>query len=376
MNMDWNLLYDFQKSFRSARAISGASLLRRLNLPPNSLQYLYSNKIQPSKKSGSIGLELRLALEQLMKSSELQDSLADDSTLSEKVNDVLLSEDNKTKLDNAQILDVVVTDEDSNSVNVMCTEKYDEAKVQQTLGELTSAFPLHIVSYETAHQLGYYEPPMCVSSNAKGALFGTGCVVHNEGGIFGLTAKHVLLGLAEDEESPRPLTVGEDTRVFDVLARQSSTKCSISGRYHEGDTRVEKIGWFSRVDLHQEEDLASFHVSVEHGFAVNKFFSDRSISLSRNLLERTVLKVGATVCKVGVASGTTFGKIVHASAGKPLFWVSSKEIGLFATPGDSGALVVTEDNIAVGMVIKGTLKHTICLNICYLIGIKSQNDGQ
>lgn len=200
--MDWDTLYEFQRSFRSKRAISGASLLRLLGLSPNALQYLYSKKIQPSRKDGSIGLELRQALEQLRNSPEQQAALADDSSLTEKVNDVLLCEDNKERLQDAQILDVVVTDEDSNSVKIMCSGQYDEAKVQQTLSDLTAAFRLHIEEFETAHQLGFYEPPICITSSAKGSLTGTGCVVHNEGGIFGLTAKHVLLGLSSDEESP------------------------------------------------------------------------------------------------------------------------------------------------------------------------------
>lgn len=308
-----------------------------------------------------------------MNSREEQAALADDSTLSEKINDVLLNEDNRKKLEDAQILDVVVSDEDSNGVKVMCSGLYDEAKVQETLGELTSALsPLPITSYETAHQLGFYEPPMCITSDAKGSLLGTGCVVHNETGVFDLTAKHVLLGLADDKVSPRPLTADEQTEKFKVFARHSSARCIVSNRYHEGDTRTVEIGRFGFMNMHQTEDLAIFEVSVEHGFAVNKFFAERSFSCSVKLLERTDIDVGAKVCKVGVASGTTFGKIVEASPGKPLFWVSSMEVGLFATPGDSGALVVTEDNTAVGMVIHGTLQHTICLNLCYLISITDQ----
>lgn len=75
-----------------------------------------------------------------------------DSSLSEKINDVLLSEDNKTKLDEAHILDVVVSDKDTNGVKVMlCSSgRYDRAK--QTLSELllTVVGPpsLHVTSYE------------------------------------------------------------------------------------------------------------------------------------------------------------------------------------------------------------------------------------
>lgn len=190
-----------------------------------------------------------------------------------------------------------------------------------------------------------------------------------------MTAKHVLLGLSPDNESPRQLTTDEENHWFSVYARYSSSRCCISGRYHDGNTSGEEIGWFNHCNMHPKQDIATFHVSVAHGFAVNKFFADRSFSLSLNLLEKTVIQVGTSVCKVGAASGTTLGTIKYASPGKPLFWVSTKEVGILATPGDSGALVVTEDNIAVGMVIKGTLEHTICLNICMLIGMQSLSDS-
>ena len=201
-----------------------------------------------------------------------------------------------------------------------------------------------------------------------GSLSGTGCVIHNEGGMFGVTAKHVFFGLCSDDVTPRPLTTDEKNQRFSVYARHSSSRCNISGRYNEGNSSVEEIGWFNHCDMHPTEDIAIFHLSVAHGFAVNKFLADRSFSLSVSLLLSTVIQLGTTVCKVGVASGTTFGTITYVTPGKPTFWVTSMEVGIFATPGDSGALVVTEDNIAIGMVIRGTLKHTICLNICVLMG--------
>lgn len=157
--MDWDALYDFQKAFRVEKGISGASLLRRLNLSPNSLQYLYSNKIQPPKREGSIGSELRQALENLINAPQDQMILTDDSSLSEKINDVLLSEDNEAELTDAHILDVVVFDEDSNRVDVMCTGRFNEGKVRATLEELAPSLRLRINEYKSAYPFGYFEPP-------------------------------------------------------------------------------------------------------------------------------------------------------------------------------------------------------------------------
>jgi hypothetical protein len=118
--MDWETLYDFQKRFRSEKAISGAALFCQLNLSPNTLQYLYSTKIEPAKKPGTIGFALRQALESLVNSPDRQSTFMDDASLSEKLSDIILNDDNREMLRNAQILDVVVTDEDSNGVSVMC----------------------------------------------------------------------------------------------------------------------------------------------------------------------------------------------------------------------------------------------------------------
>lgn len=97
-----------------------------------------------------------------MNSPEQNAALVDDSSLTEKVNDVLLCEDNEERLKHAQILDVVVFEEDSRSVQIMCSGRYDEAKVRQTLGDLTANLQLTIRGFETAHPLGFYEPPIAI----------------------------------------------------------------------------------------------------------------------------------------------------------------------------------------------------------------------
>jgi hypothetical protein len=109
-------------------------------------------------------------------------------------------------------------------------------------------------------------------------------------------------------------------------------------------------------------------VSVDHGFGVNKFFGDQSFSFSCAVLDNTIVKDGTVECKAGVATGTTFGTVMYRN---PYFWVSSNEVGLFATPRDSGALVVTENSVAVGMVVRDAVKHTACLNIC-IVHLTSQ----
>jgi hypothetical protein len=60
--------------------------------------------------------------------------------------------------------------------------------------------------------------------------------------MFGMTAKHVLLGLSPNNESPRQLTTDEENQRFSVYARHSSSRYCISGRYNEGNTSGEEIG--------------------------------------------------------------------------------------------------------------------------------------
>lgn len=152
--IDWEVLFEFQKSFRSKRLMSGSSFLRHLNLSQNCLQYLYSTKIRPSKRIGSIGLELRTIIEILLNSAEIQKSFpVDDSNLPERIVDILLNEDNKKQLNQLHILDVIVTNEDTSSVTIICSNQYDKDKIQQFLMELMSQFyPLfNITSYEVVY---------------------------------------------------------------------------------------------------------------------------------------------------------------------------------------------------------------------------------
>ena len=148
ISLDWDTLYNFQKTFRNENAISGSSLLRYLNLSPNCLQYLYSKKVYPSKTKGSIGLELRDALELLKNSPSLKDSFTDDSSLSEKVTDIIMCEDNRKKLKEAHIFDIIVSCENSESVKVICLGKYNEEKIKETLQELKPLLKLNIKEYE------------------------------------------------------------------------------------------------------------------------------------------------------------------------------------------------------------------------------------
>lgn len=87
---------------------------------------------------------------------------------------------------------------------------------------------------------------------------------------------------------------------FNVLARQTTSRDPVSGRSC-CDVNCAHIGWFTHHDLHPTQDIAKFHVNVDHGFAVNKFFGERSFSLSHSLLTHVELRVGAKVCKVGAA---------------------------------------------------------------------------
>ena len=85
-------------------------------------------------------------------------------------------------------------------------------------------------------------------------------MVHNEEGPFGLSAQHALLGLAFGPEEVHVR--------FNVAASDSASHHPVSGRYLNGDVNCANIGWFTHHDLHLTQDIAKFHVNVEHGFAV------------------------------------------------------------------------------------------------------------
>jgi hypothetical protein len=83
---------------------------------------------------------------------------------------VLLLEDNKDKLKHVHTLDVVVTNEDTKTVKIMCFGRSDENRVRQILGDLAGGTSFQIERFETAYQLAYYEPPICIYSKAKRSL--------------------------------------------------------------------------------------------------------------------------------------------------------------------------------------------------------------
>jgi hypothetical protein len=83
--------------------------------------------------------------------------------------------------------------------------------------------------------------------------------------------------------------------------------------------------------------------------------------------------IGVEVCKHGVASGKTCGKIKMVS--DLCFWVESSEIGEFGMRGDSGSLIISSD-LVVGILSSydHTTKLVLCVKSAYLYQLKVLTD--
>jgi hypothetical protein len=74
---EWMKLFQEQREFRSKHQLTAGKLLDLLNLPINHLrQYLYSSKIKPSKRQGTLAYDLRSKLKEFFYSSDSKNFVA------------------------------------------------------------------------------------------------------------------------------------------------------------------------------------------------------------------------------------------------------------------------------------------------------------
>lgn len=176
--------------------------------------------------------------------------------------------------------------------------------------------------------------------------------------MFGITAKHVLLG-----EKLKMI----EANIPKILVNLE--KNPISQKFESNAVGIE-AGHFSDVDIHPDYDIAIFYPAAKHSYIVNKLRCiDSGFNISRrpsmSLMPQTV------VYKHGVATNVTYGKVLLLHKNDPLFYVESTEVGMFATAGDSGSLVIRQDNNnVVGIVIEvNNYGMTKCLSISTLFDI-------
>jgi len=104
---EWLNLYQFQRTFRLDHNITASDILDYLKLPLSMLQYMYSLKSIPNKKSGTLGEKLRSGIAELKKEGK---QLLASGNLAYKVKEYY--ENNKTNLLKNDGIDLLYVSDD------------------------------------------------------------------------------------------------------------------------------------------------------------------------------------------------------------------------------------------------------------------------
>jgi hypothetical protein len=133
---------------------------------------------------------------------------------------------------------------------------------------------------------------------------------------------------------------------------------------------------FTKACLGYNDDIAVVMLSEKHAYLVNEVTSQYPIqfcelSQAKNLVERNV-----NVLKVGISTLVTRGKIqVVMPNGN--FIVRPTECGAFAAPGDSGAVIVSDEEddtrgLVLGIIAmtdKGGRAQCVAISAMYAIDL-------
>ena len=222
-------------------------------------------------------------------------------------------------------------------------------EVEAFIPRLLEGVPVKVVETGKVRLLsftGRYRPvPGGVSVGHYKVTAGTlGCWVEKNGELFGLSNNHVL-ALRWGEKQ-----IGE---VGDPILQPAP---------YDGGTLEDKIGelveWVS-VELKKENEVDAALFKPFKGVVEEKILEIGTYA------EPAMVSPNQSVKKVGRTSELTHGKIISDSAqiqiegfGKAVF-VNQIVATSFSLPGDSGSLVLDENNRVVGLVFAGSEKVTV-----------------
>ena len=219
--LNWIPLFNFQKSFREDNGITAACFLRHLNLPMHMAQYLYTHKVVPSIRPASLGRELRVGIFELKKSSQIY---VDDSNFEECVEDSLCKHMDNLKIKDAGVSTIITHDD--RSVTVVAGKHISKGDAKDILVDMDKDLfqNTNVSAVKVFSPLAFYDSPICIKSNMTGSGFGTGTIALSEDGIFGVTAKHVMVGSDKDSKEPRVVEESETDKDIEIFGKLSN-KC-------------------------------------------------------------------------------------------------------------------------------------------------------
>jgi hypothetical protein len=207
----WETLFELQKSYRSENKMTGTAFLRQLKLPPTLLPYLYSTSRRPSKKSSSLGGKLRAALKDLIANPPENCEINNSSDL---VQEHFI--EHRADFTDHGIFAVNIGAE--GELQIYAEKDIDVTKVRELFADFEVSTLMESFSRITVSVFlpaAKFDAPVAIRSGLLDGSpilgFGTLTPIRGYFGLFGLTARHCVLG-----PDKNPNDIGADVEVYQM----------------------------------------------------------------------------------------------------------------------------------------------------------------
>lgn len=337
----WDELFEFQRNYRLERKLTGTAFLRQLDLPGTVLPYLYSKARQPRKKPSSLGGQLRAAINGLQMSPP---DICERNLPTDLLQEYFIA--HKSVFTDQGIFAVDINDE--GELEIFSEKGIDVSEVTKLFADLEMDGSDKLMDHITVSVFlpaAKFESPVAIRSGLLGESptlgFGTLTPIFGEFGLFGLTAKHCLLPPGTEHS----VLLNSDAEI-DVYGYPETS--SITSRRVLRNRA--KIGVFARACLGYNDDIAVVMLSENHAYVVNEVRPEYTIQFGDFKKAGDIAALKGNVLKVGISTLVTRGEICKILPAGGIM-VRSIECTCFAAAGDSGALIVSDEDDSRGLVL-------------------------
>jgi hypothetical protein len=351
---DWQEMYQQQLKIRAEYNITAAALLRSMDMPECLIPYLNNNECIPTEKI------------KIVWGSRLRKSLKEKSFcgIANSTKDYLFEfyYANLAAFKEKEIRRVYIRSE--NKIGVVSHKHLEK----QTVIDLFKDFkPANVdveellkhIDIDVTYYLSHFDAPIVVQSSACSGYGTITAVSDSSFGLIGITSRHVLVNDYFDLDS---LQEEEEVVVDGYEARCPVTRRSLA------ESHV-PIGYFTKNSINKYDDIAIVHFFDNNTFNINSIninipscrFHDKPYEIYDIILRK------GKVIKAGISTLTTRGVITSVDSFFD-FKVRPTECSVFSTLGDSGSLIISDEDdtrgIVLGVLSKGgNLVSTFCVSI-------------
>jgi len=345
--------------------------LRQLNLPGVLLPYLYSNSRQPSKKTSSLGGKLRAAIIDLRTNppSHFEISSQED----------YLEEYYIKNYADFIASGIFAVNIEEGELEIYSEKDIDLLKAKELFAGFETDHVNELIDrlrVKVFFPAAKYSAPVAVRSSLLegNPIFGYGTLTPILGpfGLFGITAKHCLLPPIESlmaNHRSRILKELDDGESIDVFGFPVASDITFR-RIPESQ---QNIGVFTKACLSVKKDIGVVMLSELHAYSVNEVAKGVYVRFGELEEVQDAVALMPKVLKVGISTLVTVGRVCQVYRNGD-FVVSSIECSVFAAGGDSGALIISSEEISFGLIL-GIITNVneqgraYCLNISAIYDI-------